>query len=154
MNIVAQSATKKRTVAAMSGLDELDVGISQNASTRFRKEPDERIVLCAKNERGNGDAIDNAGAGCVVIVVVSVAKSAVSGYDLLVEVADRPNGTNARNSIDLWKERGLAPDAAHETPKKMLLVHAIGRLMKRISAGSEIDGRADGRDGNERWTRS
>ena len=71
-------------MAAMERFNEGNAGIGQDLGSRFRKKADKRIVLRAENERGNGDAIDHAGAGGAVVVIIGVAKAAVRSYDLLV----------------------------------------------------------------------
>ena len=59
-----------------------------------------------------------------------------------------------RDLIDVGKERRFAADAAHQSAQKMPLVDAIGGLVKSIGAGGQIDGRANGGDGDERRLRA
>ena len=99
------STAQKRAVAAVARLDKGDVGIQEDARAGFRGEADEGIVLGAEDERGNGDAVDDAGAGGAVVVVVGRVEAAIGGDDFLVELADGANGAEAAELIDGGKER-------------------------------------------------
>lgn len=148
------TAGQKRTVAAMAALDKTDVGIGKDARAGIRIEADEGIVCGAKDERGNRDAVNDAGAGGAVVIVVGVAKAAIARDDLLVELADGANGADAVNLIHARKQLGLVADAAHEPAQKSPLVYAIGGFVQGVSTGSQIDDRADGGDGGERRLRA
>ena len=104
VNAVAGRRAEEGAVASVAGLDKGDVGIGEEARAGFRKEADERIVLRAEDERGNGDAVDDAGAGGAVVVVVGVAEAAIARDDLLVELADGANGADAAR-FDRCRER-------------------------------------------------
>ena len=52
--------------------------------------------------------------------------------------------------IDAGKELGFVAEAAHEVAQKMPLVAAVDWLVKGVSAGGEIDGRAYGGYGGKR----
>ena len=69
-------------------LNKGDMGVGKDLRSRLGKEADEWVILCAENERRYSNAIDNTGARRSVIVVVSVAKTAVMGNYLLIELPD------------------------------------------------------------------
>ena len=141
-------------MAAMAALDKADVGVAEDARTGFRQEADEGIVFGAEDERRNDDAVDDAGAGGAVVIVVGIAEVAVARDDLLIEFADGANGTDAVDLIDAGKELGFRTEAALEPAQESPLVDAIRGFVKSIGAGSEIDGGTDSGDGGKRRLRA
>src|SRR6185437_12075071 len=99
---------------------------------------------------GHADAVDDAGAGDAVVVVVGVTEAAIGRDDLVVELANRADGPEAGKPVNLRKQLCLAANAAHKIAEKMPFVGAVGRLMQSIGAGREIDDWADGGNGRER----
>ena len=56
-------------MTAMLGLDECDVWVGGRLGENFRKNADERIVLCVDQQRGHCDAHQNAGCGRAEVIV-------------------------------------------------------------------------------------
>ena len=93
-------------MASLARLHKIDMRIGEQPRARLREKSDKRIVLREQNERRNGDAVDNAGAGGAVIIVVSISKAAVSSDDFLVELANGTHGADAVQ-VDRCRERAL-----------------------------------------------
>ena len=144
------TARQKSAVAAVAALDEMNVGVGEDARAGFRQETDEGIVFGAKDERGNGDAVDDAGAGGTVVVVVGIAEAAVARDDFLIELADGANGADAVDLINGGKELSFVTDPAPQPAQKSPLVGAVGGFVQSVGAGGEIDRRADSGDGGKR----
>ena len=101
---VSGTAAEEGAVASVARLDEVDVGIGNDPLAGFSKETDERIVLGAENERGNDNAVDDAGAGGAVVVVVGIAGSRNRGR----RSSGRTRGWSARDrcrGLDRCRER-------------------------------------------------
>lgn len=155
MNLFTAVAAEIGAVAPVAGFDKMDIRIGENANVRFRQEADEGIVLSTKNERGNGDAVDDTGAGGAVIVVVGVTESAIAGDDFVVELSDGADRADGRpRSINVRKQVGFAGIAVEETAEEAPLVDAIGGLVERIGSGREVDGGTDGGHSTEERTGS
>ena len=148
------TAREKSAVASVAALDEADVGIGEDARAGFRRETDEGIVFGAEDERRNGDAVDDAGAGGAIVVVIGVAKAAVARDDFLIEFADGANGTDAVDLIYGGKEFSFVAEAAYQVAQKMPLVGAIEGLVQSVGAGGEINGRAHGGDSGKQRLRA
>ena len=79
-------------------------GLARDARAGFRKEADEGIVLGAEDERGNGDAVDDAGAGGAVVVVVGRRGSRNSGRRFSGRTRGWSEWGRCRG-LDRWRER-------------------------------------------------
>lgn len=152
MDIVSGGASEEGAVAAVPRFNKGDVRVGQYVRARFGKEADERIVLSAEDESGHGDGVDDASAGGAEIVVVGRAKSAIGSDDFVIELADGADGAHSGELIDAGEERCFAAQATFEAAQETPFVKAIGRFVKGVGAGSEVDGRADCGDGNKRRT--
>ena len=121
-------ARQKSAVAAVTALDKVNVGIGEDARAGLRQETDEGIVFGAEDERGNGDAVDDAGAGGAIVVVVGVAEAAIARNDFLIELANGANRADAVDLIDGRKELGFVTHPAPQIAQKMPLVAAVEGL--------------------------
>ena len=140
VDVVAGILSEIGAVAAVRGFNEGDVRVGDDLGAGFHGKPDEGIVEGKEDERGHGDAVNDAGTGGAVVVVGGVLEVAVAGDDFVVEVAQRANASQAVASEDSREQADFAAITAHEPAKKMPLVETIGRLVERVRAGGEVDG--------------
>ena len=87
-----------------------------------------------EDERGDGDAIEDAGGGGAVVVVVGAGEAGVEGGDAVVELAQGADAGGAVGVVGAGEERGLAAEAAEEGAEEFELVEAV---MGRWSASAE-----------------
>src|ERR1035437_2966570 len=132
VNFVAGVAREEGAVAAVAGLNQVDMRVGAQLGARVRQDADERIVCRVENERGDGDAIHNTGTGSAVVVVVGVSETAIASNDLVVEVAQGAHRPDTDGLIATGKQSRLAVKAAHQSKQKSILVDTIGRLMESV----------------------
>ena len=82
-------------MSAVAGLDKLNVRVGEDEGAGLGREADEGIVCGREDERGHRDLVDDAGAGGAVVIVVGGAEIAISGNDLLIELANGTDGADA-----------------------------------------------------------
>ena len=62
--------SKERAVASMLGFQERNVRIRSDRASRFCSDPDKRIVLRMQDERGHGDAVQDASSAGTSIIII------------------------------------------------------------------------------------
>src|SRR5665213_520433 len=72
VNVVAGIAGKKGAMASVGRFNKRNVRIGRDLGAGFGSEANEGIVECVQDERGQRDAIDNAGSSGAVVVVVGI----------------------------------------------------------------------------------
>src|SRR6266851_8042260 len=138
-------------VPAVEGFDVGDVGVREDGGAALGEEAQEGVVRRVEDERGDSDAIENAGSGGVVVVVVSAGEAGVQRGDAIVELAKGADAGGTAGVVGPGEERCLALEAAEQGAQELDLVEAVHRLMKRIRRWSKIDGGRDADDGTELW---
>ena len=70
--------------------------IRQQLRPRLRQHPHKRIIHGAKNQRGNRNLVDHTRARRTIVVVIGIAKSAISRDDLVVKLPQRADRARRR----------------------------------------------------------
>ena len=115
VDLVAVVAGEEGAVAAVAGLDKMDVGVGQQAGAGLGQDADEGVVLGVEDEGGDGDAVNDTGAGDAIVVVVGVSEAAIAGDDLVVEFAQGADRADAvvrywaGNKAALRRKRPISP---------------------------------------------
>ena len=83
-------------MAAMLGLQQRDVRVGVRAcGERLGRDADEGIVERVQDQRGHGDAVDDAGGGGAEVVVLRGGEAGVERGDAVVELAQRADAGGA-----------------------------------------------------------
>ena len=70
VNLVAWVAGQVGTVTAVTGFDKANVGIAADFGSSLWLQADKGVILSMENQGGNRYAVDDAGAGGAIVVVV------------------------------------------------------------------------------------
>ena len=105
----------------------------------------DRIAAVDQDFGGNGDAIQQAGAGALVVVFGGVVKTDQRSGELVVEIANRSNRfiEQPEAFLPAGPEGGALPSGIAEHPDKETVVEPVSAGFDRIAAPRQIDRRRD-----------
>ena len=136
-------------MTTIASLNEVDVGISGEFAARFWGDADERIVGGVQDQRGHADPIDDMRRRSSVIIVGNIAKTAVVGRDLVVELSQASEAAKTVGIEVLRKYTRFLLHAAVKSHQEVCFVNAVGWFVQSIRRFCQINRRANRRYGNK-----
>src|SRR5215469_11123462 len=112
-------------MAAMRGFEQRDVRVGLDDGKGFGQEADEGVVTGVNEQRGDGDAIEDARCGGAKVVVVGGLEARVERGDAVIEVAQGPDASGQLRIVSTREERGLAAEALEQSAQEFALVDAV-----------------------------
>src|SRR4029077_11122333 len=93
--------------------------------SRFRKDPDERIIGRVQNKSRDRNAAHHVGGGSTSIVISRTFKSAIVGGDFVVELAQGGDTPQTQRVECIREEPCLSPQPATQFPHEIVFVQTI-----------------------------
>src|ERR1700749_1813968 len=116
----------------MLRLCQRNVAIGLKRFARLLRETDEGSVQRTQDQRGHCDAIEHAGRRRAIVVIARILETTIARYDLVIEVAQRANGSKIDCRIYIREKRGVGFVAPQKPPQEMPLIKTIARRVQSI----------------------
>src|SRR5258708_28700554 len=81
--------SKKGAVASVLAFHQGNVGIRVDLVAALVRETDERVVQRMQNQARHGNAIEHAGSGSTIVVIISTGEAGIKCRNAIVELAQR-----------------------------------------------------------------